>query len=176
MIGMRREMFSAMADHDRHALRVVHVMGAVLLMCLVFSFSEGCAMGLSSRLVLFSEVHGTVLKDGMPVQGATVIQEVVWSDNKNDVPPTTVSSAVDGRFSFPVVERNAGVMRVVPHQPVILQKILIRYEGVEYTAWRHTRNSYEDNSEMDGRPLRLECELSRAADFEGTHYGICKAL
>lgn len=156
-------------------MRVVRVVGAVIFLCMVFSFSQGCAMGLSRRLVLFFEVHGTVLKDGKPVQGAAVIQEVVWSDNKGDVPPTTVSSAVDGHFSFPVVERNAGMMRLVPHQPVILQKILIRYEGVEYTVWRRIRNSYEENSEMDGRPLRLECELNRAADFEGTHYGICKA-
>jgi hypothetical protein len=38
-------------------------------------------MGLSSRLVLFSEVHGIVLKDGRPVQGAELARQVVWSDN-----------------------------------------------------------------------------------------------
>lgn len=133
-------------------------------------------MGLSSRLVLFSEVQGTVLKEGKPVQGARLTQEIVWSDNKNEVPPSSVSSGADGRFIFPAVERDAGMLRAVPHQPVILQKITISYDGMEYTAWRHTKNSYETNSEMDGRPLTLECELTRAADFEGTHYGICKAL
>ena len=133
-------------------------------------------MGFSSRLVLFSEVHGTVLNNGKPVLGAELVQQVVWSDNKNDVPPQQTSSDADGRFSFPMVERSAGVIRMVPHQPVILQKILIRYEGVEYTAWRHTKNTYDANSELDGKPLNLQCELSREPDFEGTHYGICKAV
>ncbi len=133
-------------------------------------------MGLSSRLVLFSEVHGTVLNHGKPVQGAELVQEVVWSDNKHDVPPKQASTDAAGRFFFPAVEHSAGVTRMVPHQPVILQKIMIRYEGVEYTAWRHTKNTYDANSELDGKPLNLECELSREPDFEGTHYGICKAI
>lgn len=133
-------------------------------------------MGLSSRLVLFSEVHGTVLNHGKPVQGAELVQEIVWSDNKNDVPPIRTSSDADGRFHFAEVVHGAGVTRMVPHQPVILQKIIIRYQGVDYMAWRHTKNTYDANSELDGKPLNLQCELSREPDFEGTHYGICKAL
>jgi hypothetical protein len=133
-------------------------------------------MGLSTRLVLFSEVHGTVLKDGVPVEGAVVRQEVVWSDNKDEISPREVASDRDGRFSFPVVVRSAGAIRIVPHQPVILQKLVIRQGGIEYEAWRHTKNSYEENSELSGRPLNLVCELSREPDFEGTHYGICRAV
>lgn len=133
-------------------------------------------MGLSSRLVLFSDVHGTVLNHGKPVSGAELVQEVVWSDDKNDVPPKHTHTDADGRFHFPTVEHGAGVTRMVPHQPVILQKIIIRYEGVDYMAWRHTKNSYDANSELDGKSLELECELTRQPDFEGTHYGICKAI
>ena len=133
-------------------------------------------MGLSSRLVLFSDVRGTVLNHGKPVQGAELVQEVVWSDDKNDVPPKQTRTDAAGRFHFPLVEHAAGLTRMVPHQPVILQKIIIRYEGVDYMAWRHTKNSYEANSELDGKPLQLECELTRQPDFEGTHYGICKAI
>ena len=133
-------------------------------------------MGISSQLVLFSEVHGTVLSHGKPVQGAELIQETVWSDNKNDVPAVTTTTDADGRFHFTEVDRKAGILRMVPHQPVILQKITIRYEGVDYPAWRHTKNTYDANSELDGKPLNLQCELSREPDFEGTHYGICKAV
>lgn len=132
-------------------------------------------MGLSNQLVLFSDVQGTVLNNGKPVQGAELIQETVWSDNKNDVPQKQTQTDAQGRFHFPEVERSAGAIRMVPHQPVILQKIIIHYQGVEYMAWRHTKNSYEANSELDGKPLELECELTREPDFEGTHYGICKA-
>jgi hypothetical protein len=149
---------------------------ATAFFLLAFSLSEGCAMGLSSRLVLFSDVHGTVLNHGKPVQGAELLQEVVWSDDKSDVPPKQAHTDAEGRFHFPPVEHAAGMTRAVPHQPVILQKIIIRYEGVDYVAWRHTRNSYEANSELEGKPLQLECELTRQPDFEGTHYGICKAI
>jgi len=157
-------------------MKSLSMTGLLLFTCVLFSLSEGCAMGLSSRLVLFSEVHGTVLKDGASVGGAELIQQVVWSDDKGDVPPKQVVSDASGRFSFPAVARNAVMTRLVPHQPVILQKSIIRYHGVEYMAWRHTKNSYETNSELEGQPLQLVCELSREPDFEGTHYGICKAV
>ena len=133
-------------------------------------------MQLSTPLVLFSEVHGTVLKNGMPVQAAEISQQVVWSDNTNDVPSRHTLSDQSGRFTFASVERASAALRFLPHQPVILQKLIIRYAGVEYMAWRHTKDSYEANSELDGRPLNLVCELSRAPDFEGTHYGICKTV
>ena len=133
-------------------------------------------MGVFDRLVLFSEVHGTVLKEGKPVEGAQLTQTVVWSDNKDEIAPQHAVTDRNGAFSFPVIERKAGLLRMVPHQPVMLQKIMIDYQGVQYTAWRHTKDSYEVNSEMGGKPLNLVCELTREADFEGTHYGICKAI
>jgi hypothetical protein len=103
-------------------------------------------------------------------------QQVVWSDNKDEIPAARAQSGPDGRFMFAAVERQSAVMRFVPHQPVILQRIFIQHEGVLYVAWRHTKDSYESNSEMDGHALNLQCELSRTPDFEGTHFGICKAV
>jgi hypothetical protein len=149
--------------------------GMAIAAVLLLGLSGGCAMGASSRLVLFSEVHGTVLKDGVPLAGAEIRQEVVWSDNKDEIPARETASDGNGRFSFPAVEHTAGALRVVPHQPVILQKLIIRYNGVDYPAWRHTKNSYEENSELEGKRMDLVCELSREPDFEGTHYGICRA-
>lgn len=149
--------------------------GMTIAAVLSFGLFGGCAMGASSRLVLFSEVHGTVLKDGVPVEGAQVRQEVVWSDDKNEIPARETASDGSGRFSFAAVERNAGALRAVPHQPVILQKLIIRYDGVDYPAWRHTKDSYEENSELGGKRMDLVCELTREPDFEGTHYGICRA-
>jgi len=64
---------------------------------------------------------------------------------------------------------------LLPAQLVVMQKIVIRYQGAEYIAWRHMKGSCGVNSEVDGRALKLVCELRRKPDFEGTHYGICKA-
>lgn len=132
-------------------------------------------MGVFDRLVLFSEVHGTVLKDGKPVAGAELVQKVVWSDDENEIAPQRAVTDEKGAFWFPAIERSAGVRRMIPSQPMMLQKIVIHYQGVEYIAWRHGKDSYDANTELDGRPLKLVCELSRQPDFEGTHYGLCKA-
>ncbi|TKC80183.1 DUF4198 domain-containing protein [Trinickia terrae] len=132
-------------------------------------------MGMFDRLVLFSDVHGTVLKDGKPVAGAELIQKVVWSDDENEIPPQRTVTDTTGAFAFPAITRKAGLLRLIPAQPTMLQTILIRYQGVEYIAWQHGKNSYDANTELDGRPITLVCELTRQPDYEGKHYGICKA-
>jgi hypothetical protein len=58
----------------------------------------------------------------------------------------------------------------------IQQTIVIRYQGTEYVAWLHGKSSYDANTELDGHPLHLVCELTRQPDYEGKHYGICKAV
>lgn len=133
-------------------------------------------MDVFSRLVLFSEVHGAVLNEGKPVAGAEIVQKVVWSDDeaKNRMQQTVTGK--DGAFAFPRIESNAGLLRLIPAQPTIQQTIVIRYQGREYVAWLHGKNSYDANTELDGRPLHLVCELTRQPDYEGKHYGICKAV
>ena len=133
-------------------------------------------MGLFDQLVLFSEVHGTVLRDGKPIAGAQLTQKVVWSDNPDEIPPQHAVTGVDGVVRFPRIERSAGLRRVIPAQPVMLQSITIQFEGTDYLAWRYGKDSYDDLSELEGRPLNLICELTRAPQHEGKHYGICKAV
>lgn len=133
-------------------------------------------MGLFDRLVLFSEVHGTVLRDGKPVAGAELTQKVVWSDNQDEIAPQRAVTDQAGTFRFASIERGAGLRRMVPAQPMMLQTITIHFEGADYLAWRYGKDSYDDRSELDGRPLNLVCELTRAPSHEGKHYGICKAV
>ena len=149
----------------------------VLLIVVVFALSglsEGCAMGAFDSLVLFSQVRGTVLKDGKPVQGAEVIEKVEWPGN--EVPPQRAVTDEKGVFSFPAIERNAGLRRLIPSQPMVHQTIVIHYQGVEYEAWMHGKDNYEPNTELDGRPLNFVCELTHQPEIEGTHYGICKPV
>jgi hypothetical protein len=157
-----------------NALRVTAA-GLLTFALFVSDIPEGSAMGIFDRLVLFSEVHGTVLKDGKPVAGAEIVQKVVWSDDENEIAPQRAMTDKAGAFSFPAIEHRAGVLRMIPAQPIMLQTILIRYQSAEYIAWQHSKTSYNANTELDGRPIRLVCELTRQPDFEGKHYGICKA-
>ncbi|GGA38510.1 hypothetical protein GCM10010981_29670 [Dyella nitratireducens] len=134
-------------------------------------------MGSSDSWVLFSEVHGTVLKDGQPVQGAELVEKAEWSENDADNPTQHTVTDEKGRFSFQQLERKRGfIHRWLPTQPVVNQTITIKYQGVEYEAWMHGKLTYEANTELDGRPLNLVCELTHQPDREGTHYGICKAV
>ncbi|WP_259675329.1 DUF4198 domain-containing protein [Burkholderia pseudomallei] len=159
----------------RGTLRSARVL---LLIAAVFPWAlqEGWAMGVFSRLVLFSEVHGTVLKEGKPVAGAELVQKVVWSDDEDKNPTQHTLTDRNGAFGFPVIESKAGLLRLIPAQPTIQQTIVIRYQGVEYVAWMHGKGSYAANTELDGRPINLICELTRQPDYEGKHYGICKAV
>jgi hypothetical protein len=133
-------------------------------------------MGIFDRLVLFSEVHGTVLRAGKPVAGAELVQKVVWSDDAAQNPTQHTVTDKDGAFTFPAIERNAGLLRLIPAQPTIQQTILIRYQGAEYVGWLHGKTSYNANTELEGRPFRLVCELTHQPDYEGKHYGICRAV
>lgn len=161
---------------NRSALRVSAAILFALTVLVLWALSEGRAMGVLDRLVLFSEVHGTVLKAGAPVEGAELIQKVVWSDDADKNPTQHTVTDKDGVFAFPAIERNASLLRLIPAQPTIQQTILIRYQGVEFVAWLHGKGSYNANTELDGRPFRLVCELTRQPDYEGKHYGICRAV
>lgn len=142
----------------------------------VLALPEGRAMGVFSRLVLFSQVQGIVLNEGKPVVGAELVQKVVWSDDEVENRTQQMVTGKDGAFMFPAIESNAGLLRLIPAQPTIQQTIMIRYHGNEYLAWLHGKSSYDANTEFDGRPLHLVCELTRQPDYEGKHYGICKAV
>ena len=142
----------------------------------VSDIPEGSAMGIFDRLVLFSEVHGTVLKEGKPVAGAELLQKVVWSGDEDKSRTQHTVTDSNGAFGFTAIESNAGLLRLIPAQPTIQQTIVIRYQGVEYVAWLHGKGSYNANMELDGRPLHLVCELTRQPDYEGKHYGICRAV
>ena len=144
---------------------------------LLLAASGGCAMGAPKDWVLFSEVHGTVLMHGQPVEGAEVIQtaRISGDDAKNRV--QRVVTGVDGRFHFaPIVKKLALLWRMLPGQPVSNQTIVIRFKGVDYEGWRHGKLTFEAGTELDGHPLDFVCELTDKPDVVGTHYGICKPV
>lgn len=135
-------------------------------------------MGVFDRLVLFSEVHGTVLRtvlrDGQPVAGAEPVQKVAWSDDPDEIPPQRTTTDATGAFRFPSIERGTGLRRMIPAQPMMQQTITIHVEGQEYLAWRYGKDSNDNRPELGGRPLILVCELTRAPEHEGKHYGTAR--
>ena len=130
-------------------------------------------MGFFSKLVLFSRVEGRVTLNGEPVSGVEVVQQASYLE-PGDLPTTAVRTDASGRFSFDEISRRAGLGGLLPGEMRVSQKLLLRYDGQEFEGWRHSKTSGEPNGELDGKPLKLVCELTTAPDFEGTHYGICR--
>ncbi len=131
-------------------------------------------MGVFDRWVMFSEVNGTVLLDGKPVEGAELFQKAERSADERKNRTQTAITNKDGVFRLPAIDRRMGLRAWIPMQPAVHQTIVIRYRGVEYEGWMHVKLSYEANTELDGRPLNLVCELTGEPEREGTHYGICR--
>jgi hypothetical protein len=121
---------------NRSVLGLAVAILLALAVLALWGLSKGRAMGVFDRLVLFSEVRGTVLKAGTPVEGAELVQKVVWSDDADKNPTQQTVTDKEGAFSFPAIERKAGLLRLIPAQPTIQQTLVIRYQGVEYGTAR----------------------------------------
>lgn len=140
----------------------------VLALISIVATTQVSAMG--KNLYLFSEVQGTVTQGGKPVVGAEVQRTHVWKDK-----PRTerVTTGATGRFAFPAVIESSFLASMLPHEPVVPQKIFIHVGGNEYEAWMHTKHNYNDLGELNGKPIRLECDLESEAGFRDGFYGIC---
>lgn len=125
---------------------------------------------MGKTLCLFSEVEGTVTEDGRPVLGAEVERVYEWRDQPRSERTTT---GADGRFAFSEAIADAPLSGVLPQEPVVPQRIIIRVRGQEYKGWLHTRHDYDRGSELGGRPLRLDCDIERKAEFHEGWFGIC---
>lgn len=130
-------------------------------------------MPIITRLVFFSEVHGVVLDHGKPVAGAEVERSFRsdWRDIKG-VETTKTDSM--GRFHFTSYARKSLLVGLIPHQPVTTQDVIIRFEGKIYEAWLAMKYDYEENSELDGVPINMYCDIATKPDHQGKFYGICR--
>lgn len=154
--------------------------GAALMLfgCVLLVATQGTVM--AKTLILFSPVTGQVLINGEPVAGAQIERSYqwTWNDEKGKDAATT---GPRGEFSLPKIECKSWLANIFPHEPVVDQTILIRYAGQEYVAWRLSKHSYDENSELgtyakDGvlvaRPIKLTCRLETAPRRQGGMFGV----
>lgn len=132
----------------------------------------GCRMALSKELYLFSETEGVVLQNDRPVAGAEVERTYNWHW-KDKIGSEATRTDEQGRFRFPAATGSSLLGVLLPHEPVVVQKIHIRHQGKVYEAWMYTKHNYEPNGELDGQPLRLVCRLDSPPTYRDKVYGIC---
>jgi hypothetical protein len=126
-----------------------------------------------AKMVIFSAVSGTVMHEGKPVADAVIEREWkwVWGDETGSDQATT---AADGSFSLPKIERRSFLGGLLPHEPVVRQTILIRHAGNSYKAWMFDKHDYTDQGELAGKPIRLTCRLENEPVRRGDLFGICE--
>ncbi|MCY4756712.1 DUF6795 domain-containing protein [Pelomonas aquatica] len=143
---------------------------ALIVMLGVGACSEGHAMG---KMVLFSAVRGTVLRDGKPVAGATVEREFDWAWKSEKGKDATTTDAA-GAFSLPAIVRSSFLGSFMPHEPLVKQTITIIHGGTSYKAWVLFKRDYDDNGELDGKPIVMTCRLGSEPRRRGEVFGICE--
>jgi len=149
-----------------------HFYISLVALVLTLSTVDGNAMALFDKKCLFSEVNGAVFAGGVPVAGAEVEQFYKW-ENSNKSSEKSIETDSNGRFRFDAILDNSVFTTILPSNPVIQQKIFIRYDGKEYEAYLFMKKNYDINGELDGKPLDLVCELDNRASREGGFYGVC---
>ena len=126
-----------------------------------------------ANMVLFSAIQGRVLDNGKAVAGAQIDRSWKWGWNDQAGADRT-STAADGSFALPAVVRSSWLGSLLPHEPFIDQDITIQHGGKVYMVWAYSKRSYKDNSENEGRPLRVTCRLESKPARHSKVFGICE--
>lgn len=142
----------------------------LVLLFFIYFIGESQAM---AQMYLFSEVHGVVTHQGKPVVGAIVEQQYFWHW-KSEQGQTQVNTDAEGKFRFPAIVKSSFLGSLLPHEPVIKQIILIKHEGKTYDAWLSYKRDYDNNSELNGKPIVMYCDLNAPVTSKGEINGICE--
>ena len=131
------------------------------------------------KVCLFSPVKGIVVYKGQPVVGAVIERTCEWNWKKYEPQTDQTETGEKGEFSLPGMYSWMGLVQLVPHEPVIHQHVVIKYEGKEYNAWYLVKHEYGEFAELsiaamrgvlpdlNGKPIDLYCELT----VESTNHG-----
>lgn len=122
---------------------------------------------------VFSRVTGVVTDQGQPVEGAELVRS--WYFPEADPQEDRATTAADGSFEFPALTAEVSMLKaVVPMQPIVFQRIVVRHDGEEYVAYDHMKDNYDENGEADGRSLDFICSLQEEEDEYDFPFGICR--
>lgn len=116
------------------------------------------AMSISEigKVCLFSEISGVITLNGKPVSDARLVRTV----NRDGAQSDETITDKKGYFKMPAVFERT-VTKYLPQEFVVKQEIQVHYQGKQYPMWSGVKRRPEVNAESRGKPLVVECELSR---------------
>ncbi|WP_444923644.1 DUF6795 domain-containing protein [Microbulbifer sp. DLAB2-AF] len=103
----------------------------------------------------FSEMKIRLTLDGKPAVGAKITRSVDWKDEKIDF----FTSDGEGNVKLPA-KFESSVTQVLPVEFISSQSINVEYENKNYLIWIYAKRNPGENSEMNGNPINLSCELT----------------
>ena len=136
---------------------------------------------LMGRLILFSELHGKILYNGQPVNGARVLREWDWGNASNAGSDTATTDAA-GKFHLPAITSMNFLMKMLPLEPVISQWMWVEHNGQKTQIWKHAKHNYRMGGEFDifneREPtiLYVECELTGSFQSADAASGLCRQI
>lgn len=103
----------------------------------------------------FSGMSLKLTHDGRPASHARVTRIVDWQKEKVD----EFTADESGHVSLPEVTERS-ISQLLPVQFVVAQVVNVEFNGEQYEIWVNSKMSPDKYSELGGKPLDLECELT----------------
>jgi hypothetical protein len=125
----------------------------------------------NSTLCLFSSVSGRVVRGGAPVPNLQLKRKVEWAWGEKTVADTATTNE-NGDFTFPAIFEKSKSAGILPHEPCLQQTITVEQDSAEVMVWSYFHGSYIENSELEGRPLKLLVDLNEKPQRRDGFYGI----
>ncbi len=118
----------------------------LLLLITTYIFSSGNSEN-KGEVTLFSEFRGQITLEGEPLQGVKLTRTYPEVGSTSETSETIYTDS-DGNYHFKEVTGKLGIMRFLPHEAVIHQKIEAEYNNETYLIWYTCKRNYEDLGEL----------------------------
>ena len=89
------------------------------------------------------------------------------------VKPGAYLDPLTGRMRAPHINLSL-LGSLLPHEVVIDQTMTIQHDGKTYKAWALFKRDYDNNSELNGKPINITCRLEKPPARRGSVFGICE--
>ncbi len=125
--------------------------------CFFISSCKGAVVSSSKKsgACTFSAISGHIYNHGKPIGNSRVIRTTDWQKKKID---ETVTDE-NGYFEMPALYESS-VANILPMEFVVSQTIDVVVDGEKFEFWSGVKRSKNENTEGQGRPPIVRCELS----------------
>lgn len=133
------------------------VLIGVLLVLVISEVSAGMfGFGKKYDVFLCPEVKGSISIDGEPVEGLTIMREVIYDESQVD----EVKTAEDGSFYFPPLKVRSSTPGKAFDETRTRQVLVTEYQGEQYVLWVYATPAIEEEPVISEKLSQLDCDLT----------------